>query len=79
MQNITIARYQPGDFDDVKLWTEDGVPVKQVAESFAGYVEGIRDDGSTWIMFIDAEGGPCVYWGRREPDGGVIGDGIPLA
>ena len=77
MQNITIGRYQRGDF--AHLQTEDGTPADDIAAHYAGYIEGVRDDGTTWIMYLDAAGSPEIYWGRRDPDGGVIGDGVPLA
>lgn len=75
MQNITIGRYS--DREGIVHRDEDGA-IARIEKTHAGWIEGIRDDGSTWIMWLDAEGGPCVYWGRREPDGGVIGEGIPL-
>lgn len=77
MQNITIGRYQSGDF--AHLQTEDGTPADTIAAHFAGWIEGVRDDGTTWIMYLDAAGSPEIYWARRDSDGGVIGDGIPLA
>lgn len=30
-------------------------------------------------MYLDAAGGPEIYWGQRDPEGGVIGDGVTLA
>lgn len=47
-------------------------------EGYAGYVEGTRDDGSTWIMFMDAYGSPASFWPSREDSGAVIGDPILL-
>lgn len=44
----------------------------------AGLIEGETDDGQRWILFLDAEGKPEVYWPKRNEDGGVVGDGIPL-
>ncbi|WP_131828895.1 hypothetical protein [Mycolicibacterium conceptionense] len=48
------------------------------AEGWAGYVEGTRDDGSTWVMFLDESGSPAQFYGRREPDGAVVGDPVVL-
>jgi hypothetical protein len=76
MQNITIGRYQPGDFSH--LQTEDGTPAEEIAAQFAGWIEGVRDDGSTWIMYLDAHGSPETFWSRREADGAVIGDPVDL-
>ncbi|WP_052372578.1 hypothetical protein [Nocardia otitidiscaviarum] len=77
MQNITIGRYQTDDF--THLHTEDGTPAEEIAAHFAGWIEGVRDDGSTWIMYLDAHGNPETFWGRREDTGAVIGDPIILA
>lgn len=46
---------------------------------YAGFIEGTRDDGSTWIMWLDDAGSPAVFWGQREPDGAVIGEGVDLS
>ncbi|WP_280319945.1 hypothetical protein [Nocardia wallacei] len=77
MQNITIGRYRPGDL--VVVRDEGDGRVQEIADAYAGWIEGVRDDGSTWIMYLDAAGNPEIYWGRRDEDGGVIGDGILLA
>lgn len=63
MKNISIGRYGPGETID---------------DGYAGYIEGARKDGSTWILFLDADGRPALYWGEREPSGGVIGDPVIL-
>lgn len=42
-----------------------------------GWIEGTRDDGSRWIMYLDAEGSPEVFWAHRDEDGGV--QGLPVA
>lgn len=77
MQNITIGRYKP--------WPTPLPPnVEDTADHFDGWIEGVRDDGSTWIMFLDAHGSPQVFWADREPEdgdypGGVVGDPIDLS
>lgn len=43
-----------------------------------GLVEGVREDGSSWIVFLDADGSPECFWGLRDECGGVIGDPILL-
>lgn len=72
MQNITIGRYKP---------FPGGAPEgsTDVAELYDGWIEGVRDDGSTWIMFLDAHGNPECYWARRDEGGGVEGDAVDLA
>lgn len=76
MQNITIGRYSPLDPGHPRII--DGKTVEDVADYFAGWIEGVRDDGSSWIMYLDASGNPESYWARREEDGAVIGDPIAL-
>lgn len=45
----------------------------------AGLIEGEADDGTRWIMWLDPNGMPSVYWPERDHEtGAVIGDGIPL-
>jgi hypothetical protein len=76
MQNITIGRYT--EREGIIHRDESG-DIQSIEQNYAGWIEGVRDDGSTWIMWLDAAGSPEIYWARRDPDGGVIGDGIPLA
>lgn len=76
MQNITIGRY--GDNEGRVHRNESGA-TERIEKTHDGWIEGTRDDGSTWIMFLDSAGSPEIYWGRRDEGGGVIGDGIPLA
>lgn len=72
MQNITIGRY--------KAFPE-AIPESStdVAELFDGWIEGIRDDGSTWIMWLDADGNPTVFYPNRDADGGVLGEPVDLS
>lgn len=72
MQNITIGRYKP---------FAGAIPEgsTDVADLYDGWIEGTRDDGSTWIMWLDATGNPEVFWARRDDDGGVVGDPIDLS
>ncbi|MGW4718853.1 hypothetical protein [Nocardia sp. NPDC004260] len=74
VQNITIGRYKPAPTHP----PFDGANVVDIADHFAGWIEGIRDDGSSWIMYLDAAGSPLCFWAHREPDGAAIGDAIDL-
>jgi hypothetical protein len=49
-----------------------------ITRAWSGLIEGVRDDGSTWILYLDANGSPALYWADRDPDGGVIGDPVVL-
>ena len=85
MNNITIGRYKPtpgGPFCDLPIPVEnDGTVVSttDVSAYFDGWVEGVRDDGSTWIMYLDAAGCPTVFWAKRDEDGGAVGEPIMLS
>ena len=76
MQRITIGRYKS---DDNNLDLGVGTIAVPVSAIFDGWVEGIRDDGSSWIMWIDATGNPLVFYGGREDDGGVVGEPVVLS
>ena len=74
MQNITIGRYTPAEKSDLTV-PEGSV---DVADLYAGWIEGTRADGSTWILWLDANGSPDVFWAQRDAGGGVIGDPVIL-
>ncbi|WP_050768121.1 hypothetical protein [Nocardia farcinica] len=80
MQNITIGRYKPSEGTITRVHHDsDGVEIsREVVNAYAGWIEGVRDDGSRWIMFLDADGNPSSYFGQREPDGAVIGEPVIL-
>ncbi|WP_159840191.1 hypothetical protein [Nocardia sp. CY41] len=80
MQNITIGRYKPGQCTATRIHhDDDGNEVsREEFDPHAGWIEGIRDDGTSWIMFMDANGSPQCFWPQREPDGAVVGDAIEL-
>lgn len=46
---------------------------------YSGLIEGMRDDGTTWIMWLDSEGDPLLYFAHRDESGAVIGDPILLS
>ena len=80
MQNVTIGRYTENEGLVTRVHHEGDIEVSRtVTRDYAGWIEGTRDDGSTWIMWLDANANPTVYWGRREESGAVIGDPINLA
>lgn len=85
MQNITIGRYKPtpgGPFCDLPVPVENEgtvVSTTDVSAYFDGWIEGIRDDGSRWIMWLDANGDPLVYYGQRDESGAVEGEPVVLS
>lgn len=81
MNNITIGRYRTGECVATRIHCDaDAAEVsREEFQPHAGWIEGVRDDESTWIMYLDAEGSPRCFWARRELDGGVIGEPTLLA
>ncbi|MGI5216280.1 hypothetical protein [Nocardia sp. CA-290969] len=81
MQNITIGRYPGGALTATRIHHDDaGHEVsRETFPAHAGWIEGIRDDGTRWVMYMDAAGSPEMFWPGREPDGAVIGHGIDLS
>lgn len=69
MTNITIGRYAPGSMD------EGGAGV----DAYAGWIEGTREDGTTWITYLAADGSPVLHWSTRTDTGAVVGDPVHLA
>lgn len=63
MQNITIGRYSPPEVE---------------SHQYGGWIEGVRNDGTTWIMFLGDDGNPQTFFAVREPDGGVVSDPVVL-
>lgn len=51
---------------------------KTPTSGYSGLIEGETDGGHRWIMYIDEQGRPAVFWPERETDGAVVGDGIKL-
>ncbi|MFE7744376.1 hypothetical protein [Nocardia sp. NPDC057455] len=62
MKNINVERYDH----------------PSITGAWSGLIEGSRDDGSTWILYLDANGSPALYWAERDEDGGVIGNPVVL-
>lgn len=46
---------------------------------YGGLIEGETDDGRQWILYLDAEGRPRLFWPQRDPDGAVVGEPIGLS
>jgi hypothetical protein len=64
MSNVTIGRYGAPD---------------TVHKHWSGWIEGVDDDGRSWITFLDPAGNPKLHWAQRDENGGVIGDPVVLA
>lgn len=45
---------------------------------YSSVIEGSDNVGNSWVMWLNSDGTPEVFWGHREEDGSVVGDGIPL-
>lgn len=75
MKRISIERYRPIPDDIPRPADPDLTPAQDL---YSGLIEGEREDGSTWIMFLDRDGSPQVYWAQRSADGGVLGDPVML-
>jgi hypothetical protein len=54
MQNISIGRYSEAE---------------SLTHGYDGWIEGIRADGTTWIMWLDDNGSPRQFYGDRDPEG----------
>ncbi|MCX8559749.1 hypothetical protein OS122_02400 [Mycolicibacterium mucogenicum] len=74
MQNITIGRYGKIPADVPRQ-----AGVTPVQDLFDGWIEGVRDDGTTWIMWLDAHGSPTAFYAERDEDGGVASEPVNLA
>ena len=46
-----------------------------VKTTYQGWIE---PEDRSWIIYLDAEGQPVLYWRERESDGSVIGDPVIL-
>lgn len=74
MKRITIERYNPVP-DDVPLPQDGPVPLNAV---YAGLIEGETDNGQSWVMWLDKNGRPEVFWPNRNEDGSVVGPPVQL-
>lgn len=48
---------------------------ESITKDFAGYIEPAD---KSWIIYLDADGKPALYWPERDADGGVIGEPVEL-
>jgi hypothetical protein len=80
MKRISIERYRtvPEDIPRPATPVVTGLGHGFVEDFCSGLIEGERDDGTTWIMFLDQNGSPECFWARRDEGGGVLGDPILL-
>lgn len=70
MQDIKVGRYDPEQDVGIKPdGTREPLP-------WGGWVE---DEAQTWIIYLDTEGRPVLYWAQRDEIGGVVGDPVRLA
>lgn len=69
-KNITISRYVP-EWDN--QWPAGVNPI-----FYSGLIEGEADDGTRWILWLDKQGRPEIFWPTRNENGGVVGVGIKL-
>lgn len=76
MQRITIGRYGTIPADVARPADPALTPAQDM---YDGWVEGVRDDGTSWIMFLDKGGSPECFWGDREESGAVNGEPIDLS
>ena len=65
MKRITVGRYDR---------SHPHPPATPDPLGYSAWIEGVRDDDSTWILFIDNNGNPSSYWPVREGDGAVVDD-----
>lgn len=75
MQRITIGRYRDMPADIPRPADPALAPAQDL---YAGWIEGVRDDGTEWVLFLDKVGSPAVFWPRRAEDGSVIGDPVAV-
>lgn len=69
MPNITIGRY---DSEHNYSIGQDG---ERKPFGWSGWIE---DDKATWILFLDEDGHPALFWPERDELGGVLGAPIEL-
>ncbi len=48
---------------------------ESITKDFAGYIEPAD---KSWIIYLDAQGRPALYWPKRDSDGGVVGEPVEL-
>lgn len=69
MQDIKVGRYS------AEGAVVDGEYVPGAGEFFGGWIE---PEDASWIIFLDPNGYPVVYFDTRSESGAVTSDGIVL-
>lgn len=72
MTNITIGRYRAPQADIFSLDIAEFVPRHRV---FSGWIEPAD---RSWIIFLDDQSRPALYWAEREESGAVVGEPVEL-
>jgi len=49
-----------------------------VVETDGEWTGFVEPEDRSWIIFLNHEGKPGLYWSQRDPDGGVVGDPLTL-
>lgn len=65
MRNIEIGRYGAAEAKDLRT-----------GKGFTGWISGEDNEGTGWIMWLDENGRPVVYFGNRGPSGTVSNDSL---
>ena len=80
MKSITIGRYKAADPITTSPFYDHEFAGTQIDDGnpYSGWIEGVTDDDKSWILYIDKQGRPEIFWPERDEDGGVIGRGIGL-
>ena len=47
-----------------------------VKTSYQGWIE---PDDRSWVIYLDSEGMPVLFWKERDAEGGVVGEPIILS
>lgn len=68
---LTITPIKERNMADLRIERYDG----EVSEDYAGIIEP-RD--RSWIIYLDNDGKPALYWPQRDERGAVIGNPVRL-
>lgn len=56
---------------NLKIERYDG----DVSEDYSGLIE---PDDRSWVIYLDNDGKPALYWSERDEHGAVVGDPVHL-
>lgn len=48
---------------------------EQINEDYSGFIE---PSDRSWIIYLDNDGKPALYWDNRDEHGAVIGEPVHL-